>query len=380
MDRILIADDQIDVLESLRLLLKNEGFTIESVTSPRAVLDALESHQFDVLLLDMNYARDTTSGGEGLELLAQVHRINDALPVVLMTAWSSVGLAVEAMRRGGFDFVEKPWNNTRLLETLRRNIEEGRAKQARKRLEEASTEAIRDLEEARQTQQRLLPATMPQIPGIDIKSSWVPARNIGGDYFDAIRLDDTRLAFCIGDVAGKGLPAALVMSNIQAAVRAYSQTTPAPAQMCKRLNRMVSENTLSTRFVSFFYGVLDMSHRSLIYTNAGHVPPVLTRKGGHQEILSEGGIVLGPFFEATYQQASVALHPGDSLALLTDGITEAANRDGEQFGENGRIMDLLFRNRGLTSEQLRDTLLDAVASFSTQDLEDDATVMVLSLL
>src|SRR6185436_9185440 len=271
-DRILVADDQVDVLESLRLLLKNEGFAIETVTSPRAVLDALQTQRYDVLLLDMNYARDTTSGREGLELLSQIHRVSDTLPVVLMTAWGSVDLAVEAMRTGGCDFIEKPWNNNRLLDTLRRNIQQGRSK-------------LHDLEEAHQTQQRLLPYEMPRIPGIEIQSVWLPAKNVGGDYFDAIKLDDDTLAFCIADVAGKGLPAALVMANIQATVRSYAPGTRSTADLCKQLNRMIFENTHTARFVSLFYGILDVRNRTVVYTNAGHVPPILVRhEGGHETL------------------------------------------------------------------------------------------------
>jgi sigma-B regulation protein RsbU (phosphoserine phosphatase) len=366
-DRILVADDQVDVLESLRLLLKNEGFSIETVTSPRAVLAAVQAQKYDVLLLDMNYARDTTSGREGLELLSQIHRISETLPVVLMTAWGSVELAVEAMRTGGCDFIEKPWNNGRLVQILRRNIQQGRSK-------------LHDLEEAHVTQQRLLPSEMPRIPGVELQSLWLPARNIGGDYFDAIMLDSGTLAFCIADVAGKGLPAAIVMSNIQAAVRAYAPGTRSPAALCKQLNRMIFENTQTTRFVSLFYGIFDTRSRTVVYTNAGHVPPILAREDGSSETLTEGGTVLGPFSDSLYHEASVTLDSGDHLVLLTDGITEAANSDGREFAEDGRITRLLLENRGLTSAKLRDTLLDAVTSFSAQDLQDDATLMILSIL
>jgi sigma-B regulation protein RsbU (phosphoserine phosphatase) len=229
----------------------------------------------------------------------------------------------------------------------------------------------------------LLPSELPQVPGVEIQASWLPAKNIGGDYYDAIKLDDETLAFCIADVAGKGLPAAIVMSNIQAAVRAYANTMRSPADLCKQLNKLIFGNTQTMRFVTFFYGVLDIRTRELRYTNAGHVPPILIRKDGTPETLSEGGMVLGPFSDSRYHEASVVLHSGDRLVLLTDGITEAANTAGEQFADSARITDLLTQNRGLTSGELRDTLLDAVTSFSDfsdGDLQDDATLMVLSML
>src|SRR6266540_4213146 len=121
--RVLIADDQRDVLEALRLLLKGEGFAVETAASPAGALAALEANDFDAVLMDLNYARDTTSGEEGLDLLARVQGLDPMLPVVVMTAWGTVDLAVEAMRRGARDFVQKPWDNARLLAVLRTQIE-----------------------------------------------------------------------------------------------------------------------------------------------------------------------------------------------------------------------------------------------------------------
>jgi DNA-binding NtrC family response regulator len=133
--RLLIADDQRDVLEALRLLLKPEGFTIETATSPAGVLDALGLREFDAVLIDLNYTRDTTSGQEGLDLLSRIQAMDSTLPVIVMTAWSSVDLAVEAMRRGARDFVQKPWENARLLSVLRTQLELGGALRRSQRLE-----------------------------------------------------------------------------------------------------------------------------------------------------------------------------------------------------------------------------------------------------
>src|SRR5499426_1554726 len=133
--RVLVADDQPDVLEALRLLLKGEGFELETAASPAGVLAALEAREFDVALIDLNYARDTTSGHEGLDLLSRLQTLDATLPVVVMTAWASVGLAVEAMRRGARDFVQKPWENPRLLAILKTQAELARALRRGQRLE-----------------------------------------------------------------------------------------------------------------------------------------------------------------------------------------------------------------------------------------------------
>ena len=375
MHQILVADDQNDVVESLRMLLKGEGFEVDTASSPQGVLEAILFRSYDVLLLDMNYARDTTSGGEGLELLSHIQKLKPHMPVVMMTAWSSVELAVRTMRIGGCDFVEKPWDNTKLLEKLRRNIKEGKERAARL----ASTSML-DMDEAHQTQQRLLPSVFPSMPGIEIQAAWIPAATVGGDYFDAIKLDETSMAFCIADVSGKGMPAALLASSLQATVRAYATTYRDPAILCRELNRVVCGNTEPGRYITFFYGVL--SSNELTYTNAGHVPPILLRSDSPEEMenpsLAKGGTPLGILPGSVYEQGRVALDAGDHLVLVTDGITEAEGATGSQFKDDNRLFDLLRTNRRLTSEQLKNTLLNSVKSFAADRLQDDATVMIVS--
>ena len=145
---ILIADDQPDVLEALRMLLKNEGYRIDTATSPSGILQALQTADYDVVLMDLNYARDTTSGKEGLDLLKQIQILDSMLPVIVMTAWGSVELAVEAMQHGARDFVQKPWDNTRLLTILRTQLELGRALRKGERLE-AEARLLREQERPR---------------------------------------------------------------------------------------------------------------------------------------------------------------------------------------------------------------------------------------
>jgi phosphoserine phosphatase RsbU/P len=365
--RILIADDQVHVLEALQLLLKNEGFILEAVTSPAAVIEAVQNRNFDVLLLDLNYARDTTSGDEGLQLLSRVRELDSSLPVVLMTAWASIDLAVEAMQGGGGDFVQKPWDNDKLLGSLRKQIEEGRVLREKKR----------ELEEARDIQQRLLPAESPKVCGCEIQFYWKPAKDVGGDYFDAIRLSDSSAALCIADVAGKGLPAALLMSNMQASVRGLAHLISSPAQMCGRLNRVALENTRSERFTTLFYGILDTTRRLLRYANAGHVPPILIRQDGSIARLSDGGMVLGVFPNAQYEENEIAVVPGDRVILMTDGITEASNARDEEFGDE-RVLHHLLENRHLPAAALQELLLEAVASFAGKPLQDDATLLMVT--
>jgi len=369
--RILIADDQPDLLDALKLLLKGQGIEYDAVTSPEAALSALEARPFDLVLMDLNYTGDTTSGREGIDLLARVQALDRLLPVIVMTGWASVDLAVEAMRRGVRDFVQKPWDNAHLLATLRHEIEDGRAR----RREDAAER--RELAEALKIQQRLLPQQVPQIDGWELAVSWQPASGVGGDCFDTIRFDDSRLALTIADVVGKGIPAALLMSNLQAAVRAFASEAVEPSALCHQVNRILCGNIAEGRFISFFYCVLDAPAGVLTYTNAGHYLPMLVRADGTVERLGVGGPVLGVLADAEYEQAAVTLGPGDRLVLFTDGLTEARDARDEEFGED-RLLAAAVTHRTCSAPALQARLADAVAQFTGGLLQDDATLMVLA--
>jgi len=374
--RTLIADDQPDVIDALRLLLKNEGFQTEAAQSPAAVLDKVRSRSFDLVLMDLNYTRDTTSGNEGLDLLARIQAIDHTLPVVAMTAWASVDLAVEAMRRGVCDFVLKPWENSQLVRTLRRQIERGRSNRMQLRQERE------EVEDAQAAGLALLPRSIPDIPGFQIAASSQPARTLSGDYFDVLGFDEGKLAVSIGDVIGKGVSAALLMSNVQATVRALATPSIQPRELAAKLNQSILGNTTRGKFVTFFYGILDSRAGTLNYTNAGHCAPVLVRSTGEVARLEAGGAVLGVFSEWSYQQAEVTLAPGDRLLLFTDGITEAENAvvtslDGEEFGEQ-RLVELAVALREQDANGIKDRILQNLAEFTAGNRQDDATLVVVS--
>src|SRR3954453_11241504 len=193
--RVLVADDQPDVLEALRWLLTGEGYEPEFVSSTDAVLDRLRERPFDLLLMDLNYSRDTTSGREGLELIPRVRAHDPSMPIVVMTWWGSVDTAVEAMRRGAKSFVQKPWEDHALREIVGREIDDGRAARRQDRKQH------REQEEARLIQRALLPSTMPPTDGVAVAASWQPADGVGGDCFD-VMASGPLTGIVIADVAG----------------------------------------------------------------------------------------------------------------------------------------------------------------------------------
>jgi len=387
--RILIADDQPDVLNALRLLLKGQGYETETVASPAELLRAVTEREFDLLLMDLNYARDTTSGREGLDLLGHLKENEDAPAIVVMTGWATVGLAVEAMQYGVADFVEKPWTNTRLLEILQKQISLGRERRASRRraareIEDHKEIALqfhqqgREVAEARAIQQGLLPNSIPQQAGYEITGAWQPAQSIGGDYYDVLAFGGDTLGLCIADVAGKGLPAALLMSNLQAAVRGLASPSLTPDALCARLNLLVCHNTGSDRFITFFYAQLDGPARRLRYTNAGHNAPILLHRDGSYERLEAGGGVLGVFPDQPFAAGIAQLAPGDRVLLFTDGVTEACNAADEEFGEP-RLLQLLREHRSATASALQEKIFAAAGEFCRGHWHDDATLLVLGV-
>jgi sigma-B regulation protein RsbU (phosphoserine phosphatase) len=371
--RLLVADDQPHILTALELLFDREGYQTGFALNPEAVLQALQGQTFDVVLMDLNYTRDTTGGAEGLALVSRIRALDANIPLVVMTAWGNVELAVEAMRRGASDFVQKPWNNRQLLDKVHEQVERGRTlRSSQRRHEEESSEAG-------EIQRNLLPSSLPQISGYDLSAVSRPVHFIGGDYYNVVSLSDTQTGFCIADVAGKGIPGALLMSNLQAALRPLMRPDVPPHQLCSRLNRALCEIMPENKFISLFYGVLDSQSHRLTYCNAGHNPPIVLRGDGTASELDSSGAILGRFPQWQYAQAVCALNPGETLLLFTDGVVEASDAQNAQFGEQ-RLTRLAQESSDLDATAMQSALLQAVSSYCGGKFQDDATMIVLRRL
>jgi sigma-B regulation protein RsbU (phosphoserine phosphatase) len=234
-----------------------------------------------------------------------------------------------------------------------------------------------ELELAREVQQGLLPRTLPTVPGFQIASHFEPARVVGGDYFDIIKLSDSKLGVCIADVAGKGISAALLMANVQATVRAFASDVASPAWVCSRVNSVLCNNIARGKFVTFFYGVLDSALRRFEYCSAGHVPPILVRADGRSEALDCQGAVLGVFPDWEYSDSSVQLTAGDRLVLFTDGASEACTPEGDEYGEE-RIAAAAARAVSMSGERILQSLITEVKAFCRFQLNDDLTLIVIA--
>ncbi len=236
-----------------------------------------------------------------------------------------------------------------------------------------------ELQQAREIQQSLLPKEIPRIQGFEIEGVWEPAQVVGGDYFDVIRLSDTKIGICIADVVGKGVSAALLMANVQASVRAFATDSASPSLLCSRVNSVLCSSISTGKYVTLFYGVLDSERRTFHYTNAGHLLPILIRAEGQAQALQNGGAVLGVFPAWKYEDGDLRLDTGDRLLLFTDGITEAGLPESEEFGES-RLIESARRHAAKSTNDFKASLLAEVKQFCDSQLRDDATLIVISVL
>ncbi len=239
-----------------------------------------------------------------------------------------------------------------------------------------------ELQTARKIQEKLLPHEMPQFPGFEIAGTSLPSKQVGGDYFDFLDLENGQLGIAIADVSGKGIPAALLMANLQASLHAQVLEKRNVAEVAVRINNLLVKSTDSNMFVTFFYGILDRNLSTFTSINAGHNPPILLRAGGPIQRLEKGGLILGFLQDQKFEQETTTIQPGDILVLYTDGITEAIDPDPETpeeklFGEE-RLIQLIQWSAGLSAREIQGAILQAVTAHTHNTPQnDDITLVVI---
>jgi sigma-B regulation protein RsbU (phosphoserine phosphatase) len=226
-------------------------------------------------------------------------------------------------------------------------------------------------------QANLLPKEPPEIKGYEIFGKSIPAKAVGGDYFDFIPIDDSRIAFCLGDISGKGIPAALLMSNLQAVVRGHTMADTSAAECLQRSNTMLFHNTPPEKFSTFFYSILDTQNQKMTYANAGHNYPFLFSPGQAPRQLPESDIVLGCLETFPFGEQHISFEPGDIFALYSDGITEAINKDEKEFGESG-LISVIEKNMNASAQELTDKIINAVKQHAGDCIQyDDMTLLII---
>ncbi len=249
------------------------------------------------------------------------------------------------------------------------------------RLLEEEQALIRFREEMRMAsdiQQNLLPKKQPDLNGYDIAGRSLPAKDVGGDYYDFITMDDGHLAFCLGDVTGKGLPAAMLMANIQATIRSQALMNTAPREAIRHANLLMYQSTALNKFVTMFYGILNIEDHSMTVCNAGHDQPYMVHENGITGRLPANGVVLGFVPQFDYTDTRIELQSGARLIIYSDGVTEAMNDAEEEFGEE-RLEKMILENRDLGSAALIEKIYNAVqAHAGSGNYTDDMTMVIIT--
>ncbi len=260
------------------------------------------------------------------------------------------------------------------FDEVTREIEAQRRALAQKA--EAERRAVQELAIAKQVQARLFPQTLPPMKTLEYAGTCIQARQVGGDYFDFLDLGRDCFGLVVGDIAGKGIAAALLMANLQANLRIHCATgLEEPRRLLQSVNRVFHKNTNENAFATLFFAEYDDAERRLRYANCGHLPPLLVRDDGSVERLEATGTVLGLFGEWDCTIEERKLHPGDTLLIYTDGVTEALNGGGEEFGER-RLIAALRRHRRLPAQGIISAIADEVCQFSGEEQHDDITLTV----
>ena len=243
--------------------------------------------------------------------------------------------------------------------------------------EQALLHMREELRLASKIQNDLLPKTFPEIPGYDIAGKSVPAQMVGGDYFDFIPAGEHHLAVCLGDVSGKGLPASLLMANLQATLRGQTLLNASARECVQRSNKLLHLSTSSEKFVTLFYGILDLAGHSLCFSNAGHENPLLLSEGKEPRRLNTGGIVLSILEDFPYEEETVPLGNGDILVIYSDGVTDAINSRNEMFGE-ARLKSVIQEHLTAGATALIEHIIAGVQSHAgTAPQMDDITLVVV---
>lgn len=320
--RVLVVDDDPDINRLLQIRLRTRGYSVASAASGDEALARMDEIQPDLILLDVSMP-----GASGLDVLAQVRADGRDIAVIMSTAFGSENVAIDALRHGADDYLRKPFVREEFQAVVDRTVSRLLLRrqnlELRARIDEKRRQMEAEFARAAEVQARLLPRVVPSLPGFDLAARCLPADDVGGDFYDWQADTDGGVTITLGDVMGKGMPAALLMATVRAALRAIGPHRP-PAEAMTEVNRALLEDlSTSSSFVTLFHGRLDPPSRTFHFVDAGHGHVVVRRANGSIEALQAGGLPIGITTETAYVEACVTFAAGDALILFSDGLLDA---------------------------------------------------------
>ena len=378
MKKILVVDDEPDLELLLRQKFRRKvrRREIELVFASNGVeaLDKLnQQDDIDMVLSDINMPEM-----DGLTLLSQINSLDLDLRAVIVTAYGDMENIRTAMNRGAFDFLTKPINFDDLETTIDKTIRHLEVMREALRSRDELVALRQELGVAAQMQDSILPKVFPEHPQYGLYAWMTPAKEVGGDFYDFFPVDDDGFAVVVADVSGKGVPAALFMMVSRTLVKGSALGEREPVKCITEVNQLLYEQNKESMFVTMFYAVLDPASGLLQYVNGGHNLPCLVKPSGEVTWLpGDSGIVLGVIDEFPYQQHSMQLEEGDIVFFYTDGVTEAMDEAGNQFGDD-TLLEILRKAAGADPEDMTRQVVDAVHEHAGgAPQSDDLTCLAL---
>ncbi len=379
--KILVVDDEPDVemlvRQRFRRKIRDSQYAFLFARDGQQALDLIDRDPaIDIVMTDINMPVM-----DGLSLLGRLNGLNRLLKIVIVSAYGDIQNIRTAMNRGAYDFLTKPIDFQDFELTIEKTIQELQVRKEGQQAREQLTALRQELSIAYRIQQSMLPRTFPPFPGrddFDIFAEMLPARSVGGDFYDFFLMDDDRLALVIGDVSGKGVPAALFMAVVRTLLRATAAQGLSAGECLTYLNGMLKRQCEASMFVTIFYGILNTHTGGLEFSLGGHNPPYrFSRQGAVERLPAIGGTLVGAFDQASFETGSMALDPGDALLLYTDGVTDAEDGSGNSFSEE-RVCASLARLAGQPVESIVSGLVREVGEFSEGAPQgDDVTALAL---
>jgi serine phosphatase RsbU (regulator of sigma subunit)/CheY-like chemotaxis protein len=375
---VLAVDDTPQNLDVVKGILTPE-YRIKVATNGPAALRIVEKQLPDIILLDI-----MMPGMSGLEVCQQLKanpRSAD-IPVIFLTAKDQTEDETEGFELGAADYILKPVNPPILQARVKTHLA---LKQSMDSLQQTSAELARakqrmelELNVGRDIQQSMLPTTVPDHKEVTLCASMDAAREVGGDFYDYYMLTENELCFCVADVSGKGVPAALFMAMSKILIRSRARDERGPAEIITRVNAELSEDNPECMFVTVFFAVLNLCTGELVYTNGGHNPPLIRRASGEVEALREiHGPVVAVMPGEDYEQSTLQMAPGDVLLVFTDGVTEAMDTDKNLYGDE-RLFDVLKAMPDSSAQAAVKCVNESVAAFAAgAEQADDITMLAV---
>ena len=379
--KIMVVDDEVDleplIRQKFRRQIRDGVYEfVFAFNGLEALSKLIEFPEIGIILSDINMPEM-----DGLTLLMKLKELkNPGLKTVIVSAYGDMENIRTAMNRGAFDFLTKPISFEDLEITINKTMDE--IQQVRNSMHEHDQliSIRQDLNTAREIQQAILPKIFPPFPertDFSIYASMIPAREVGGDFYDYFLVDNNRLGFVIGDVSGKGVPAAIFMAVSRTLIRATGLKGISADECMNYVNRMLCNESVSCMFVTVFYGILNTTTGELEYVNCGHNPPYLLTANGIEKVPMTGGTVLGFMEEMEYHPGRIKLNPGERIYLFTDGITEAFNPEDEVYGEH-RLEAYLTKAHAFSNDDIVNGSVNEITAFaSVAPQSDDITCLVV---